>query len=107
MPLACLVSMGSALTKVTPSPILAASALACSMSFGSRAMGAPPTSTFAPSPFIDFIISMFSALMVMDWTRVPLPSAFTFTTVSKSMQPAVGRARRGRMASRGKRMMSP
>ena len=66
MPLACGVSMGSALTKVTPSPILAASALACSMSLASRAMGFPPTSTLPPSLFVDFIISM------VRWDALPM-----------------------------------
>ena len=103
MPLASLVSMGSALTKVTPSPSLEASALACSMSLVSRAIGLP-ASTLAPSPLAAFIISMVSALMVMLWTRVPLPSALTFTRVSKLMQPAVGSASRGRIASGRKRM---
>src|SRR5437867_5795221 len=107
MPLASLVSMGSAFTKVTPSPILAASDLACSMSLASRAMGFPPASTLAPSLFMDFIISMVSALMVMVWTMVPVPSPFTLTRVSNWMQPAVGRARRGRMARARNRISSP
>src|SRR5688572_8262901 len=104
MPLASFVSIGSAVRKVTPSPSRAASALACSMSFASRAIGVAPTSSLAPSPFIDFIISMVSALMLMVWTTVPVPSALTLTTVSNPMQPAVDSARRGRIASGRKRM---
>jgi hypothetical protein len=79
--------MGSAETNVTPSPMVAARALARATS------SSGPSPTFAPSGSLAaglaaaMAVSRAAGFMVTVSITVPLPSAFTRISVSTEMQP--------------------